>query len=146
MSKHGAGQSHTTGYTLKSAFTHVFRSIHGWARLLNDNIDYTWPKSPLLLTWLRAKKESWPHALHFGWHVDTNPAAVRLCDLTPGWEPDTSLEISAFIRYGRCLLAFSFGKTKESRDQRRWEGRTTNCPDSITLNYLMNQYSLFPFQ
>lgn len=43
-------------------------------------------------------------------------------------------------------LAFSFGKTKGSRDPRRREGRTTKCPDSVTLNYLMNKYSLFQFQ
>lgn len=123
--------------------THI--SLRG---LRNNSIDCTpYPRAPSYRPDKQtAKRASWQHALHFGWHGNPNPAKRRPCDLTPGWKPEVSLEISAFNQIWKAFsLALSFGKVDGSRDPRRREGRTTNCPDSITLNSLMNKFPCSSF-
>lgn len=120
---------------------------------------YICPTDQLCSEW-QNKQHKWPKS-HFDWPDKWRKGIMTLClafwligqhkpkeyqivcETTP-WDRSQRSHLRAKLSDLESVsFAFSFSKTKSSRDSRRQEGGTRSCPDAITQNYLiMSKYSL----
>ena len=144
------GQSHS--YNWRSCFPRATKTDHWKRKDTHRPMDgpcfwmrkYTdWLKSHFywLAKWLKSNQGNMPCIL-----VDRATQTQLTPDcVTSTWDGSQRFHLRPkWSDLGAVSFAFSFSRTKGSKDPRKQEDRNWSCPDSITLNYLMmNKYSLF---